>query len=126
MKMTLIVGAGSFLGGIARYLLSTFIQSKNTTHFPFGTFAVNLIGCFIIGCLFSLFEKSHLNQEWRLLLVTGFLGGFTTFSAFSAETHYLFRTGHVATALIYVAASVVCGIGLTYLGALLFKSLTPP
>lgn len=121
MKLTLIVGAGSFLGGIARYLLSTLIQQKNTTHFPFGTFAVNLIGCFVIGCLFGLFERSHVNQEWRLLLVTGFLGGFTTFSAFSAEAHSLFRTGHAVTALIYVTASVVCGIALTYLGAWLLK-----
>ena len=121
MKLALIVGLGSFIGGIARYLLSTLVQQKITGGFPFGTAAVNLIGCFIIGCLFGLSEKWALDVEWRLLLITGLLGGFTTFSAFSAETHYLFKTGHVGTGLIYVLSSVVLGIGLTFLGAWLFK-----
>lgn len=125
MKLALIVGIGSFFGGISRYLLSNFVQEKTATNFPYGTFAVNLVGCFMIGCLFGLSEKWQLSLEWRLLFVTGVLGGFTTFSAFSVETHYLFKTGHIATALIYIVASVVLGIGLTFLGAWLFK-FNPP
>ena len=116
-----MVGIGSFLGGISRYLLTLFVQFKSATGFPFGTFAVNLIGCFLIGCLFGLSERWQLTYEWRLFLVTGFLGGFTTFSAFSAETHYLVKSGHGATALAYVLLSVLCGVALTFLGGWLFR-----
>ena len=121
MKLALIVGIGSFFGGISRYLLSMFVQQKTPAGFPYGTFTVNMIGCFVIGCLFGVSEKLQLSLEWRLLLFTGFLGGFTTFSAFSAETQYLFKTGHAATGVIYIAASVVLGIGLTFLGAWIFR-----
>lgn len=121
MKLALIVGIGSFCGGICRYLLSMLVQQKTPGSFPSGTFTVNLIGCFVIGCLFGLSEKWQLSLEWRLLFITGFLGGFTTFSAFSAESHYLFRAGHTTTALIYIILSVVLGIGLTFLGAFLFR-----
>jgi len=125
MKSVVLVGVGSFVGGICRYLLSTLIQSKTAASFPYGTFAVNLIGCFIIGCLLGLSEKWQLNVEWRLLLITGLIGGFTTFSAFSVETHYLIKTGHISTAAIYIAGSVIFGIGLTFLGAWLFKYTLP-
>lgn len=57
MKLAIIAGIGSLFGGISRYLLSTFIEGKTTHSFPFGTFTVNLIGCFVIGCLFGLAEK---------------------------------------------------------------------
>jgi CrcB protein len=121
MKLALIVGIGSFFGGIARYLLSSFMQEKVAYNFPFGTFTVNLIGCFIIGCLFGLSEKWQLNLELRLLFITGLMGGFTTFSAFSVETHYLIKSGHIGVAITYVACSVIFGICLTFLGAWLFK-----
>lgn len=121
MKLAFIVGVGSFLGGIARYLLSTFAQGKNSTQFPYGTFIVNLIGCFIIGCLFGLLEKWQAGLEWRLFLVTGIIGGFTTFSAFSLETHHLLKSGNIGIAIAYVTASVIFGVALTFFGALLFK-----
>lgn len=121
MKLALIVGLGSFLGGISRYLASIFIQQKIPSSFPYGTFSVNLIGCFIIGCLFGLSERWQLSLELRLFFITGFLGGFTTFSAFSVEAHYLFKSGHSATGLVYIISSMVLGIGLTFLGAWLFK-----
>ena len=125
MKLALIVGIGSFLGGISRYLLSMFVQERIPGNFPYGTFAVNLIGCFAIGCLFGLSEKWQLSLELRLLFVTGLLGGFTTFSAFSAETHYLFKTGHIETGLLYVISSIGLGVGLTFLGAWIFRYIPP-
>lgn len=121
MKLALLVGIGSFFGGMARYLLSMFIQQRTPSSFPYGTFTVNLVGCFIIGCLFGLSEKWQLSLEWRLILTTGLVGGFTTFSAFSGETHYLFKSGHSGTGLAYIISSVVLGIGLTFLGAWMFK-----
>ena len=121
MKLVFIVGIGSFIGGILRYLLSTAIQGKVTGDFPYGTLTVNLVGCFVIGCLFGLAEKWQLGIEWRLLLVTGLLGGFTTFSAFSVETFHLIRIGQAWMAVSYVLCSVVIGVCLTALGAWLFK-----
>jgi CrcB protein len=121
MRLMLIVGAGSFFGGMFRYLISTFIQSKSSSLFPYGTLVVNLIGCFLIGCLFGLSERWNLALEWRLLLVTGILGGFTTFSAFSAESIHLFKTGHTVAFLLYIGVSVVAGLILTALGAWLFR-----
>ncbi len=121
MKLAFIVGIGSFLGGIGRYLLSSFIQEKTTHIFPYGTLSVNLIGCFFIGCLFGLAEKMQFNLELRLLLITGFLGGFTTFSAFSVEFVQLLKTGNTGLGIAYVLSSVIMGIGLTFLGAWLFR-----
>lgn len=121
MKLALIVGIGSFFGGVSRYLLSSLIQERTVATFPYGTLAVNLIGYFLIGCLFGASERWGLSSEWRLFMVTGLLGGFTTFSAFSFETFYLIKAGHTGIGLIYVAASVSIGIVLTFLGVRLFS-----
>ncbi len=113
MKLILLIGAGSFLGGISRYLLSLAVQTK-TAVFPTGTLAVNIIGCLCIGIVFGLFDRGQISHEWRMFLATGFLGGFTTFSAFSNETFILFRDGQVGCALLYVGLSVVLGLSATY------------
>ena len=122
MKLVLFIGAGSFIGGIFRYLLSLLIQSKTTTHFPLGTLTVNIIGCFFIGIVFGMFEKGQMSNEWKLFFATGVIGGFTTFSAFSNETFVLFRAGHVGYALLYVGASVLLGLLATYTAYLLVKT----
>ena len=126
MRLLLIVGAGSFFGGMFRYLLSLLVQGKSASVFPWGTLTVNIIGCFLIGCLYGLSEKWNLAIEPRLFLITGLLGGFTTFSAFSAETSHLIKSGQILYATIYVAASVVVGLGMTFLGAWIFKYSPPP
>jgi CrcB protein len=116
MKTILIIGAGSFLGGIVRYLLSLAIQSRVPAAFPYGTFAVNVIGCFLIGVAYELFDLDKMSLDWRLFLATGVLGGFTTFSAFSNETVGLLRDGYVAVAVWYVALSVIIGLLATFAG----------
>lgn len=123
MKILLGVGVGSFVGGALRYLLSQAVQATALSTFPFGTLAVNLIGCFLIGVVFALTDKGFLTVEWRLFLATGLLGGFTTFSAFSNETVAMLRDGQFVYAAFYVGASVIFGLVSTFLGATLIKLL---
>jgi fluoride exporter len=125
MRLLLLVGTGSFIGGICRYLISTIVQSRSQSGFPYGTLLVNLTGCFVIGLLFGMIEKTPLSTEWRLFLITGILGGFTTFSAFSGETYHLIKSGYTGMALLYVALSVVVGLLLTFCGVWLFKTAIP-
>ena len=121
MKLILVIGTGSFFGGIFRYLLSLLVQTKAASQFPLHTLIVNIIGCFFIGVVFGLFDKGQISHEWKLFLATGFLGGFTTFSAFSIETLTLLREGHTGYALLYILASVFLGLLATYIGYLLLK-----
>jgi fluoride exporter len=125
MRLLFLVGIGSFIGGVCRYLLSTLIQAKSPSGFPYGTLTVNLLGCLFIGILFGIFEKTELGIETRLLLVTGLLGGFTTFSAFSGETYHLIRDGHFSLALTYVLISVLVGVCLTFAGAWIIRTSIP-
>ena len=117
IKILFLVGIGSFIGGIFRYLITQFVQERFLSTFPFGTLIVNIIGCFFIGFIFGLTDKVNLNQEWRLFLSVGLIGGFTTFSAFSNETFCLFRDGQFWYATAYVLASVFLGLAATYIGS---------
>ena len=121
MKLIFIIGAGSFIGGVFRYLISLLIQSKSTSPFPLHTLLVNIIGCFLIGIVFGVFDKALISNEWKLFLATGILGGFTTFSAFSIETLNLLREGSIYYALLYILASVLLGLLSTYIAYILIK-----
>ena len=87
-----------------------------------GTLGVNIIGCFLIGIVFGLSERGNFTMEWRLFLATGFLGGFTTFSAFSLDTAVLWQRGDHLTAAIYVAASVAISIAGLFMGLAVARS----
>jgi CrcB protein len=122
LKNILLVLAGSAAGGSVRYITSLMIQSKNTTQFPLGTFLINLIGCFIIGMIYAIASRNaSTGSDIKLLLATGFCGGFTTFSAFAFENLELFKSGQYLTALLYIILSVVLGILAVILGAYLIK-----
>ncbi len=123
MKIILAIGIGSCLGGISRYLISLFIQNKFLSTFPYGTLSVNIIGCLLIGLVFGISEKTMIAVEWRMFLVTGLLGGFTTFSSFSNETVGLIRDGQYWPAFMYVSFSVVIGLLATFAGISLIKLL---
>jgi CrcB protein len=122
LKNILLVLAGSAAGGSVRYITSLMIQSKNTTLFPLGTFLINLIGCFIIGMIYAIASRNaSTGSDIKLLLATGFCGGFTTFSAFAFENLELFKSGQYLTAILYIILSVVLGILAVILGAYLIK-----
>lgn len=123
LRIILFIGMGSFLGGIARYLLSLVIQNRLLTSFPFGTLTVNILACFLIGLVYGLSDRGNVSGTWRLFLATGFLGGFSTFSSFSNETVSLLRDGQLWYALGYVCSSLVIGIAATFGGISVIKLL---
>ncbi|HEY9169007.1 MAG TPA: fluoride efflux transporter CrcB [Lutibacter sp.] len=121
MRILLLVGTGSFIGGVLRYTLSQIIQTKFLSTFPFGTLGVNILGCFVIGLVFALSEKTNMSPEMRMFLATGICGGFTTFSAFSNETFSLMRDGQLLYASAYITSSVLFGLFATFIGYSLLK-----
>lgn len=122
LKNILLVLVGSAAGGSLRYVTALMVQSKNTTQFPMGTFLINLIGCFVIGMVYAIAARNATTgSDIRLLLATGFCGGFTTFSAFAFENLELFKSGMHLTAFLYIILSVVLGILAVVLGASLIK-----
>jgi CrcB protein len=105
----LLVALGSAFGGASRLYVSTLVARGLGTAFPWGTLAVNVAGCLLVGALGALFEPSnplHIREDVRVLLVVGVLGGFTTFSAFSLETLLLVQRGQALAAAGYVVASL--------------------
>ncbi|MEG1717995.1 MAG: fluoride efflux transporter CrcB [Bacteroidales bacterium] len=116
------IGIGSGLGGIMRYLLSFWVQKETTSLFPIGTLLVNVLGCFIVGFLYGLFEKGNLlNPELRLFLTVGFCGGFTTFSTFVHENYTLFQGEHFFHFALYAVVSFALGLLAAYLGHAIVK-----
>lgn len=118
MGKLLIVGIGGFIGSVLRYLLSGLAQDlSGSIGFPWGTLAVNLAGCFVIGFLSYLADsRGFMISEVRLLVFVGVLGGFTTFSTFGNETLNLFRDGENAYALANIAGNLVAGLFLVWVG----------
>jgi CrcB protein len=119
-----IIGAGGFMGAVARYVVATFIGQRWGRSFPLGTFAINVSGSFLIGLLMTLLtERLTVNPNWRLLLVVGFLGAYTTFSTFEYETGRLVKDGLLLIASFNVAASVFLGFAGLKAGEALAKIL---
>ena len=120
LKNILWVGAGSFVGGALRYLVS--LGLKYTGGFPWATFLVNLIGCLLIGLLWGLFSRfANASQQLVLFLSVGFCGGFTTFSTFSKESLQLIQSGNWGYLALYVTGSILLGILLVAAGYHLAK-----
>ncbi len=117
MGKLFLAGIGGFIGSVLRYSVSGFVQDlSRSINFPFGTLAVNLIGCFAIGLLSQLAEtRGVFTAETRTLVFIGVLGGFTTFSAFGNETINLWRDGESGLALMNIAAHLVLCLGAVWL-----------
>ncbi len=120
----LLVAAGGAVGSVLRYAVGLWALRIAGPAFPWGTLTVNVVGCFLIGLLAELItHRFGGSMELRLLLITGFLGGFTTFSAFSLDTIALFERGAPVAALVYVAASVLVSLAAVFAGLGVARSL---
>ena len=120
MEKLALVFVGGGLGAVARYLVSTALIPRVAGTFPLGTFIVNVTGSFLIGFAMALLtERFQADPRWRLFLVVGILGGYTTFSSFEYETYQSFKHGYNTIALLYVLSSVVAGYAALLLGTAL-------
>lgn len=121
-RIILLIGAGSLIGGISRFLASRLIQDSILSAFPFGTFIVNITGCFLIGLVYGISERGNVTDAGlKMFLTVGFCGGFTTFSTFANENVALLRDGNIFQFALYTSLSVFVGILATYLGNLITK-----
>ncbi len=116
-KNMVMVALGGSVGAVARFLSTKYISSFFPQSFHWGTFIVNIVGCFLVGLFYSFsIRQSYFTPELRLLLLTGFCGGFTTFSAFTLEGMNLLNEQRVLSFLLYFAASILVGLAATFLG----------
>ena len=120
----LAIALGGALGSVARFAAVGYLTPLLNFRFPFGTFVVNVLGAFLIGIAYVLLvEKTVLPNEWRLFFITGVLGGFTTFSAFSLEMLQLWQGGHVLNAFAYALGSVAICLLMVFLGVFLAQKI---
>jgi len=112
-----LVALGGALGAVSRYLMSTWVTNKLGSIFPWGTFAVNILGSFCLGLIFILsLDKSMINPQLKMFISIGFLGAFTTFSTFSVETVNIIKGGDFSGAFLNIGASIIIGLGASFLG----------
>lgn len=118
LQSILLVGLGGFLGSIARYKLGGLILNVTAQErFPYGTFTVNVLGCLVVGVLAGVAARHEVfGPDARLFLITGLLGGFTTFSAFGLDAMHLMRRGELGSAALYAGGTVILGITAVWLG----------
>ena len=122
MKNVLILGSGGFIGTVMRYAVQQLFNKYAAFAFPAGTFTVNISGCFAIGIFFGLAAKySWMTTEWRLFLIAGICGGYTTFSTFSYEGIQLLKQGEYWYFFSYALLSVLLGMLATVAGLALMK-----
>lgn len=121
----LLVALGGAIGATLRHLVGILTLKVFGAGFPWGTFTVNILGSFIMGCVVEIIaRKLNASIEMRLFLMTGLLGGFTTFSSFSLDTAFLWERGETMTAFVYVLASVALSIAALFAGLALVRNLT--
>jgi CrcB protein len=125
MQKVILVGVGGFIGAIFRYALSGLVyRLAENPYFPYGTLAVNVLGCLIIGFLGGLAENSQIfNPEIRVLVFIGILGSFTTFSTFGYEIFTFLRDGQILASAANLISHIILGLGAVWLGYILAHSM---
>ena len=124
LKQLLLIGTGGFIGSVARFLVSRLNTRIDWLSIPIGTLTVNVLGSLLIGFLIGISEKSPiLTVEWRMFLMVGLCGGFTTFSSFTGENLVLMKNGQILPLLLYTALSIFLGFAAVYLGYISTKLL---
>lgn len=123
-KTILLIGTGGFAGSVLRYLMTKYLSVILPTSFPIGTFAVNLLGCFLIGVVMGLSFESLISTRMRLMLATGFCGGFTTFSTYSLEIFELGQKGEPDIGILYLFASIILGLLCIWIGLATARTFT--
>jgi CrcB protein len=122
MKQVLFVGLGGAAGSVLRYFVNVITMKYYAASFPLATFIVNVVGCFIAGLIFGLVSQETTEaQNLKLLLITGFCGGFTTFSAFALENVRLMNSGNTTTVVFYTVASIAAGLLAVWIGLLITR-----
>lgn len=123
-KTILLIGSGGFIGSVARYFVSKIVQDSAYTSFPTGTLTVNILGSLIIGFFIGLALKNpSFSVGWRMILMVGFCGGFTTFSTFASENLKLIQDGQVFFVFLYTSLSLFLGFTAVYLGYIISKMI---
>ena len=124
IRAVILVGLGGGIGSIFRYLTSVVADKYFHAAFPLATFIANILGCLIIGLFLGFFERHQMtNPDLKYLFVTGFCGGYTTFSTFAAENVSLFHSENSLTAFAYIAASVLAGLLAVWIGMAITRML---
>ncbi len=124
VKLILIVGLGGFIGTVARFLIFRYVQVTFVSVFPWSTIIVNILGSFLIGIFFGLFEKGNImSQEWRIFLTIGLCGGFTTFSTVTNDAFILLQSKELMKFAAYTSLSFFLGIMAVFVGRSLIKMI---
>jgi CrcB protein len=122
LKTVLYIAIGGAIGSVLRYLTSVFVNKYWANQFPLATLITNILGCFIIGIFIGILEKNNLaNSNLKWFLITGFCGGYTTFSTFGFENYSLFQSNNSLLAFGYITLSILLGIFAVWLGLFVSK-----